>query len=166
MRLTRPTLSMALFALLSVACVKQDIVPLVGEDPEVHALLDAETPPDPSTSALGAARRLTQAVSQRDAALVWALLGQGTRELLNKAAQRAGVRGPELLERSAIPGADGAWVPTSWSALLFGGEVQALEEVDARTVRAILTSGSHRDLVFEREEDGWKLRLSGLPTLP
>ena len=151
------------------ACVNHQMHPLIGEDPEVYLLLGEPAPQDPQTSAIAAARRLHQALVQRDVAVVWALLDVSTRALLTRAGETVDLGGRELVERSVLPSADGRLVTVSLTAILFGGELVKLQPVgDADgqgQIAATLQGGAQKTLAFVREEDGWKIQITALPNV-
>ncbi len=148
-------------------CPRPDIVPLIGEDPEVIQLIGQAPPDDPSVSPLAAARRLHQALIQKDTELAWALLAVSTREALDQRGAAIGVSGRELLDASTLPGAGGTIRKVRFDLIFFGPDVVDLagEEPgpsggDEAVLRAISREGQITERTFVREEDGWKLALT------
>lgn len=151
------------------ACLNHQLHPLIGEDPEVYGLLGEPMPEDPETSPMAAARRIHQALTQRDSAVVWALIDQSTRSLLEEAGRGVDLEARELVERSVLPAPDGRLVTVSLVAVLLGGEVQELKPgsagEDTAQIIAVGGAGGRRELTFVREADGWKIQLQALPTI-
>ncbi len=155
----------ALVALLALAaCTNRDVVPLIGEDPEVYELLGERPPEDPTTSPIAAARRLHQALAQGDTEVVWTLLAVPTRRALDERGAVIGTSGRELLDASTLPGPGGTLHRVSYEDLLFGTNVTrlALREPVAEGARegvvyATSGDGGVTELRFVLEEDGWKL---------
>lgn len=164
--------SAALTVLLAVllglsACPKPDIVPLIGEDPEVTELIGQPPPDDPGASALAAARRLHQALIQQDTALAWTLLAEPTRRALDERGAAIGVSGRELLDAATLPGPGGTIHKVRFETVFFGPDVVDLaaeqpDGADQASVRAVARDGKITELTFLREEDGWKLLLTEL----
>ena len=162
---------LALLAAPAIAgCPEQQIVPLVGEGPEVYALIGAEPPDDPARSPLAAARRLHQALMQEDAEMVWALLAEPTRRSLNERAATISATGRELIDASTLPGPGGTVRKVRYETLFFAREVVDLSDTlktaptpegDVRTILATSSDGTVTEISFVREEDGWKLLKTG-----
>ena len=74
----------ALALLGAQGCAGHDLVPLIGEGPEIYTLIGSQPPDDPLVSPVAAARRLHQALVQKDSDMVWALLSTGTRRALDQ----------------------------------------------------------------------------------
>lgn len=147
--------------LLLVGCPNREIIPLVGEDPEIAELLEQPPPESPASSPLAAARRLHQALVQNDTDLVWTLLAKPTRRALDERGASIGTNGRELLDASTLPGPGGTVRKVRFETLLFGPEVADLNlgpsDGAEATVFAVSKSGSVTELRLTREEDGWKL---------
>jgi len=148
------------------ACPSTPIVPLVGEDPEVYALIGALPPDDPTASPLAAARRLHQSLMQDDAEMVWTLLARSTRLALDERGAYIGASGRELLDASTLPGPGGTVQKVRYEAIFFGRNVVDLQDTkrsvstddgEVRTILAVAEHGDVQELRFVREEDGWKL---------
>lgn len=157
-----PLVAFALFA----ACPDRPILPLVGEGPEVYELLEADPPDDPRSSPLAAARRLHQSLMQDDAEMVWTLLAAPTRRALDERGATIGASGRELIDASTLPGPGGSVRKVRFDAIFFGRNTVDLRDTlasaptshgDGRTIEAVADDGVVTELVFVREEDGWKL---------
>ena len=150
---------------LVTACANTGIVPLVGEDPEIAKLLGKKLPENPRTSAMATARRLYLALTKRDARMVWAYLAERTRKTLNARAALIGVSGRELLESGSLPKPDGTLQKVRFETVFFGRALKRLKKKpegvktgpDQRIIFAISRSGSVTQVVFLKEDDGWKL---------
>ncbi len=162
-----PSLALALL----IGCASPEIVPLIGEDPEVYQLLGEAPPDDPRTSPLAAARRLHQALVQQDTETVWALLADGTRKALDERGAGIATSGRELIDESALPGPGGTVRKVRYENIFFGPRLARLEAVPAdaadgpgvqRKVIAIADDGERTELVFVREADGWRLLHTGI----
>ena len=155
-----------LLALLMLnACTDRVILPLVGEDKQVLDMLGAQTPDDPNVSALGAARRLHQAMIQKDSDLVWSLLNRVTQRSLDELATRVGTSGRELLESSVLPTIENTLRRVSFEEIFFGKDVMDLQSappdeakpVDTKIIHAISTNKAITELVFHLSDAGWTL---------
>ncbi len=153
-------------ALSLAACPTRDIRPLVGEDPEVSRLLGKASEDDPRTSALGAARRLHQALVQNDTETIWSLLSAATRRTLDERGAVISTSGRELIDDSTLPSPSGAVRKVRYETLFFGPNLIDLKpnaERDPqgpqqrRSITAVQSDGSGLDIEFVFEEDGWKL---------
>jgi hypothetical protein len=150
-----------------LACPTRDIRPLVGEDPEVSRLLGGAPEDDPRSSALGAARRLHQALVQNDTETTWSLLSSGTRRALDERGAVISTSGRELIDDSTLPAPSGAVRKVRYETLFFGANLVDLKAKGAesgpqspgarRLVTAVQSDASEIDLDFVLEEDGWKL---------
>ena len=156
-------LNVGLVALLS-GCPDPVILPLIGEDPEVSALIKAPQADDPASSPLASARRLHQALRQKDTELSWTLLSERTRHALNARAATIGVGGRELLDASTLPDDSGRVHKVQFDEVLFGGqivEVSLAPEPSPATGRAVVRMMTNEGKLFERSFviDGgdWKL---------
>ncbi len=156
-------------SLLSVeGCAGHDLVPLVGEGPEIYTLIGSQPPDDPLVSPLAAARRLHQALVQKDSDMVWALLSKGTRRALDQRGAVISASGRELIDASTLPGPNATVRNVRYENIFFGRNVIDLElqpgDAAARTrqIVAIGKDGATLQLSFVREEDGWKLNKTGL----
>ncbi len=163
-----PLLSLALATLLS-ACVHSVVVPLVGEDPEVAALLKTPPADTAASSPLAAGRQLHQALVQGDADLAWSLLSTRTRNLFNSRGASIGVSGRELIEASTLPDASGKVIRVRFDEVLFGGAITELTQAPSpspTTGRAVLRMGTKAKTLSERtfvlEGGDWKLELTSL----
>jgi hypothetical protein len=151
--------------ILISGCPNHDLVPLVGEDPEVAKLLGTATPDTPKASAMAAARRLYLSLAQKDAQMVWALLAQPTRKLLNERAALIGVSGQELLEAGSLPQKDGIVLKVRFVDVFFGANIKNLKQKavgpdmgpDQRVLFAVSAKGRVTQLIFLREDGGWRL---------
>ncbi|MEZ4268404.1 MAG: hypothetical protein R3F39_18725 [Myxococcota bacterium] len=148
------------------ACAHPQIVPLIGEEPEIYELLGQSPEDDPRLSPLGAARRLHQALIQQDADIAWSLLAETTQRALDERAAAIGVSGRELLDASTLPGAGGTVLKVRYEVIFFGPGLTDLrlnapvaEGADEATVEAVNTSGDRLPRTFIRTRDGWKLHL-------
>lgn len=169
--MTRPRSRRSLVALAALAtsalgCPNTDIVPLVGEDPEVHELIGEADVDDPRSSPLGAARRLHQAIIQQDTDLAWSLLSSATREVLDARGEAIGTSGRELLDASTLPGPGGSVRKVRFEDVLFVADLEGLElpappvAGDASaTVVARSAAGRTVERRFVLEEGLWRLHL-------
>ncbi|MDP6945828.1 MAG: hypothetical protein QF464_16885, partial [Myxococcota bacterium] len=149
------TVSVALtgLATLLIACPDPVIIPLIGEDPEVSALIKAPQASDPTSSPVAAARRLHQALRQKDTELSWALLSERTRHVMNARAATIGVGGRELLDASTLPDASGRVTKVQFDEVLFGGNIVELAlapEPAPSTGRAVVRMVTREGKVLER----------------
>lgn len=158
-------LSAPVASLLS-ACAHPQIVPLIGEEPEIYELLGKSPEDDPRLSPLGAARRLHQALIQQDADLAWTLLADTTQRALDERAAAIGVSGRELLDASTLPGAGGTVMKVRYEVIFFGPNLTDLrlqapvgEGADEAIVEAVNSAGDTLARTFIRTRDGWKLHL-------
>jgi len=167
-RLVLPALLVAAVSL--GACPEQQIMPLIGEGPEVYALLETEAPDDPARSPLAAARRLHQSLMQDDAEMVWTLLAAPTRQALDERAATISASGRELIDASSLPGPGGTVRKVRYESIFFGPHVIDLQDSkktsatpfgDARVILATARDATETELLFVREEDGWKLLKTG-----
>ena len=154
---------------LLAACPSPVILPLVGEDPEVIALLQAPEVDDPASSPLAAARRLHQALLQRDTELAWTLLSDGTRHTLNARGTAIGVSGRELLDASTLPGPAGRVMKVNFDEVLFGGAIIDLvlsptpsPSKERAVIRMKTRDGHVSERTFVLEAGDWKLDLRTL----
>ena len=154
---------------LSGGCVQSMVLPLIGEDPEVSALLETTPVETPASSPLAAGRRLHQALVQGDADLAWSLLSTRTRELLNTKGAAIGVSGSELLEASTLPDASGKVVRVQFDEVLFGGTITEVAQADkpapssGRSVLRMSTKdGQLHERTFVLEGGDWKLEVTTL----
>jgi hypothetical protein len=147
------------------ACVHSSIPSLIGEDAEIARLLDTKPVATPENSPTATAQRLYLALSQSDSEVAWALLSLGTKNALNQRAALIQTTGPELLQSSSLPQKDGQVVKVSYVSVFFGADLNSIElnqtnniaAADHRTLLAISTTNSKRQLNFLKEPDGWKL---------
>ena len=169
--LRRPSIISLLLCLASPlgACPGPAIVPLVGEDPEVSALIQAPQADSPATSPMAAARRLHQALLQRDPELSWTLLSQHTRRVMNARGATIGVSGRDLLDSSTLPDEAGRVVKVRFDEVLFGGPIVDLvlaPEPSPTTGRAVIRMVTREGQVFERtfvlDTGAWKLDITTL----
>lgn len=161
------SLALCLSLLALSACPTPTVTPLVGEDPEVVKLLGAPPDDDPAASALGAARRLHQALVQQDTDRVWALLATTTRRALDERGAAIATSGRELLDDSTLPAPNGAVRKVRYETLFFGVDLVDLEDGSGKTgpgapgetraISAVSKDGTRTQLDFVRESDGWKL---------
>lgn len=159
----RRTAYLLVFFVLA-ACPDRNIVPLIGEDPEVLALIGAPPPEDPSTSPLAAARRLHQALNQQDMELAWTLLAAETRAALDTLGATVGQSGRELMDSSLLPDATGKLTRVRFVTVLLGPDPVSLElqgdptpDADRSIVRVICRTGEPKARTFVRDQDGYKL---------
>ena len=152
---------------LSLGCTSVTIVPLHGDDPEVVELLGRGSPPSVGSSPKSAARRLHQAVGQRDTALIWTLLNQSTRTLLEGKGSSLGISGQGLLDASIIPDMQGSGRKVGLEEFFFGTKVVDLDiaptpspETGQSIIRFVSSTGQIVEREFVREEDGWKLKMT------
>jgi len=156
-------LALAAFAVALPGCVNHEIVPLVGEDPEVAALLGKAPQDDPRASPMAAARRLHQALVQQDTETVWTLLSEATRRALDERGATVATSGRELIDASTLPGPGGTIRKVRFETLFFGPRLLDLQEVpgdaapDRRQLVAVSEDGDKTTLVLVRETDGWKI---------
>ena len=151
--------------LLVTGCPNRDLVPLVGEDPEIAKLLGAKPPDTPKASPMAAARRLYLSLAQKDAQMVWALLARPTKKLLNERAALIGVSGQELLEAGSLPQKDGIVLKVRYVDIFFGANIKNLKQKpvgpdtgpDQRILFAVSAKGRVTQLIFLREDGGWRL---------
>ena len=147
------------------SCINNSLVTLVGEGPGISKLLGKKLPTDPRMDPLAAAQRLHLALSTRDSRMVWALLAQPTRKVLNERAALVGTSGQELLESGALPTSSGALVKVRYETVFFGKQLARIKAKpndkntgpDQRVIFALSTKGKITPLVFLKEDDGWKL---------
>ena len=154
----------------ALSCAERAIYGLVGEEAEVARLLGSNPVSSPATSPMAAARRLHQALVQGDSAVSWALLSLGTRHTLTKRAALIGTTGPELLQSSSLPAADGTVIKVNFVSVFFGADLRGLKSdakneatgPDRRILYAVSTAGAVKKVVFLKEPDGWKMHRSSL----
>lgn len=167
----RTSITTALICLCAalVACPDTNIVPLIGEDPEVAELIEAPLADDPATSPVAAARRLHQALLQKDSELSWTLLSDRTRQALNARADVIGVGGRELLDSSTLPDDAGQVAKVRFDEVLFGGAIVELSlapEPNPDTGRAVVRMATRNGKVIERtfifDSGDWKLDFEAL----
>lgn len=165
-------LSAALLCLYAplLGCTNSNIVPLIGEDPEVAKLIEAPVADDPASSPVAAARRLHQALLQNDSELSWALLTDRTRQALNARADVIGVGGRELLDSSTLPDATGKVTKVRFDEVLFGGAIVDLALAQGPTpdtrravVRMVTREGKVLERTFALDGGDWKLDYAPLP---
>jgi len=158
--------STALLGLLALlpACPSPTIVPLIGEDPEVGVLIGAGQADDPASSPMAAARRLHQALLQKDTELAWTLLSDRTRQAMNARADTIGVGGRELLDSSTLPDDTGQVARVRYDEVLFGGSVVDLElaadpspDTGRAVIRMITRDGKVVERTFVLDSGDWKL---------
>jgi len=158
-------MSLALSTLLG-ACASPEIVPLLGEDPEVGVLLGKSSADDPRSSPIAAARRLHQALVQQDTETVWALLSEGTRKALDERGTSIATSGRELIDESTLPGSGGTVRKVRYETIFFGPRLADLKELPGegpdgpgaiRKVKAISEDAGETVVQFIHEADGWKL---------
>lgn len=160
-------LVLACLGTLGAGCASPEITPLVGEDPEIAALLGRAPTDDPRSSPMAAARRLHQALVQQDTDTVWTLLSQATRRALDERGATISTNGRELIDESTLPGPGGTVRKVRFETLFFGPRLLELEEVpgetgaDRRHLIAVSEEGDKTRLELVREEDGWKLEQTG-----
>ena len=159
-------LSLALVC-LSLGCTSVTIVPLHGDDPEVIELLGRGEPPAVGSSPKSAARRLHQAIGQRDTALIWTLLSAETRTILEQKGGSLGISGQGLLDASIVPDGQGGSRKVRLESFFFGGKVVDLDvaptpapETGKAMIRFVSAEGTIVERAFIREEDGWKLQMA------
>lgn len=157
-------LALALSAFV-VACASPEIVPLLGEDPEVGVLLGKSSDTDPRTSPMAAARRLHQALVQQDTETVWALLSEGTKKALDERGATIATSGRELIDESTLPGQGGTVRKVRFETIFFGPRLASLEAGPAQgstaKIVAVSEEGTKTELEFVRDADGWKLEQTG-----
>lgn len=170
MALTDKILMSMAFSTLLAACASPEIVPLLGEDPEVGVLLGKASADDPRSSPIAAARRLHQALVQQDTETVWALLSDGTRKALDERGTAIAASGRELIDESTLPGPGGTVRKVRYETIFFGPRLAELKEVPGdgsegpgaiRKVIALSEDGGETTVQFIREADGWKLDQTG-----
>jgi hypothetical protein len=158
------TLALPLGAL--TACAGPTVQPLVGEDPEIHAMLGTSDREALRTSPLAAAQRLHQALAQDDFASAWELLAQVTREALDARGALIDASGRELLESSALPTATGTVHRVRFDALFFGSDIVALRHEPSPEAPGLVVSqsraGVRRSLRFVQEDGLWRLAVTEL----
>lgn len=160
-------LALALLVLGASGCANHQIVPLVGEDPEVAVLLGQDQTDDPRVSPMAAARRLHQALVQQDTETTWLLLSEATRRALDERGATVSTNGRELIDESTLPGPGGTIRKVRFETLFFGPRLFELQEVpgdaspDRRQIVAVSEDGEKTPLLFVREADGWKLEQTG-----
>ncbi|MCB9728437.1 MAG: hypothetical protein H6744_04120 [Deltaproteobacteria bacterium] len=162
----RQTLPCFILATLLLGCAHPQIVPLIGEDPEIYELLGKSPDDDPRLSPLGAARRLHQALIQQDAEVAWTLLAETTQRALDERAAAIGVSGRELLDASTLPGSGGTVHKVRYEVIFFGPDLSDLRlaaplaaDADEAVVEAVASTGQVLPRTFIRTRDGWKLHL-------
>jgi hypothetical protein len=146
------------------ACPSPELMPLVGEDPEIESILGTSERTQLATSPLAAARRLHQALSQEDFESAWELLATTTRQALDARGAVINASGRELLDASALPTSAGTMRRIRFSSLFFGLDVTDLELVRAEGedawVRAVGRDGDARELHFKRDAGLWRLHFT------
>jgi hypothetical protein len=156
---------------LTLGCPAPDLYPLVGDGPEIAKLLGKPLPAEPANSAMAAARMLHQALVQKDAEMVWALLSSGTRRVLDERGALIGTSGRELLDSSTLPTQGGLEHKVRFETLFFGPDPVELVPPsddhpplppDRDVLFARSGSGAMTELSLVREEDGWKLEKTEL----
>lgn len=157
---------------LLTACPSPAVTPLLGEDPEVVALLGRAPDDDPRGSPLGAARRLHQALVQQDTDTIWSLLATTTRTALDERGAAIATSGRELIDDSTLPGPGGAVRKVRYESIFFGVNVIDLRDPDPnaatsaplgtrRPIVAVSRDGTETQVDFVREPEGWKLHRTG-----
>lgn len=168
--LVRPAPALVVLALLALAgCPNTEIVPLIGEGEEVHALIGQPLEDDPHASPLGAARRLHQAIIQQDSEQAWTLLARITQQAMDARGALIGVSGREILDASTLPGAGGIVRKVRFEEIFFGVDLAELRlpeplvegAVEAQ-VLAIDEGGVERVLRFSYEDELWRLALDAI----
>lgn len=158
--------------LLTTGCPSPVVTPLLGEDPEVENLLGRAPEDDPRASALGAARRLHQALVQADTDTVWSLLAQATRKALDERGAAIATSGRELIDDSTLPAPNGAVRKVRYESVFFGMNLIDLKDTggkptveaklgELRAITAVSRDGTEMVVDFVREPDGWKLHRTG-----
>lgn len=150
---------------LLVACPNREVVPLIGEQEEVLALLGhGAAVDDPSASAQVAARRLHQALVQGDIEFAWTLLAPTTQQMLEAQGSMMGISGREALETSTLPSPSGAVRKVSFTDLFYGEGLVALDEGPSiagtppvQVVYARGPEGTVRELRFIQLDGLWRL---------
>jgi len=158
------------FSTLLAACATPEIVPLLGEDPEVGVLLGKGSVDDPRSSPVAAARRLHQALVQQDTETVWALLSDNTKKALDERGTAIASSGRELIDESTLPGPGGTVRKVRYETIFFGPRLTDLKELPGdraegpgalRKVIATSDDGGETTVQFILEGDGWKLDQTG-----
>lgn len=151
----------ALSMFVLAACPTPELMPLVGEDPEIESILGTSDRAELRTSPLAAARRLHQALGQEDFESAWELLAEGTRKALDARGAVINASGRELLDASALPTSAGTMRRIRYASLFFGLDVIDLTLVRADGGQAIVRAdgrdGDGRDMDFRLEDGLWRL---------
>ncbi len=149
------------FTVGAAGCPSPELRPLVGEDPEIEAIIGTSDRAELGRSPLAAARRLHQALSQEDHESAWELLAETTRRALDARGAVISASGRELLDAGALPTSAGTMRRIRYASLFFGLDVidLALEgrEDTRATVAAIGRDGERRSLNFVLEAGLWRL---------
>lgn len=145
--------------------------PLVGEDPQVQAMIQKNHPKRRDISTLRAAiLRVYKAIQHKDYATLWSLLSTPTRSFLSAAGKEHGLTGLLLLKSSRIPKAQamGQLVTVDlvhWLLMpnvrevvshLSGVAPRAPEKHEAM-VYLVDKENQFKLVRLHREADGWKL---------
>ncbi len=171
-RVLLPLLSLIASLVFATGCPSPVVTPLLGEDPEVESLLGRAPEDDPRVSALGAARRLHQALVQADTDTVWALLALPTRKALDERGAAIATSGRELIDDSTLPAPNGAVRKVRYESVFFGMNLVDLKDRsgkptgeaplgEMRAISAVSSDGTETVVDFVREAEGWKLHRTG-----
>jgi hypothetical protein len=153
-----------LASFLLLGCPNRDIIPLIGEEPEVLALLEQGPVDEPTSSAEVAARRLHQALVQGDTEFAWSLLAPTTQQLMEAQGARMGSNGREALASSTLPSETGTIRNVNFNDIFYGPNLVSLEPgpvvpgtPEIHIVYAKDTEGRVRELRFINTEGLWRL---------
>jgi hypothetical protein len=173
---THYLLLFSLCALLTQCGTGFQILPLIGDDPEIVQMIGASGGVTPTPDTVDAVERFYRAARSFDEGSMWKLLSQDTRQALNQLARKLDSNGKALLKHARFPAlVDGKTKPLEVSlvALFLVRHPTSFRAVDtpgpAATSSTVLVSnsrGQHKQLVLRRERGLWCIHHPDFSMLP